>query len=114
MVAFFTGFYKKVVILNIGTKFYSYKISKKGAQKIGELTPTGNQFFNVFGNKVVLQTQTPPNNYKFDEYSWDLKKKKKGIEGDGIGWPQVLDFKKGTAAFTTQNGMTSTVEIVTP
>ncbi len=111
------GLYKKFLIMDIDGKYFAYKISKKGAQKIGELTTTGSEYLNIFGNKVVLQTQTGttyPYTLKFEEYKWDLTKKKKTIEGEGE-WPQTLDYKKGTAAFNTTAGDgTRTVKIVSP
>ena len=111
------GLYKKFLIVDIDGKYFAYKISKKGAQNIGELTTTAGQYLNIFGNKIVLETQTGtsyPYTLKFYEYRWHLTKNKKTIEGTG-DWPQTLDYKKGTAAFiTTAGDGTRNVKIVSP
>ena len=108
------GFYKKFLIVDIDDKYFAYKISKKGAVKIGELITTADQYLNVFGNKIVLETQTG-SFFKFEEYKWDLTKKKKTVEGIAEDWPHTLDYKRGTVAFiTTAGDGTRTVKIVRP
>ena len=107
------GLIKKVLILDVDGTIFSYKISKKGAVKIGELTPASGQYLNIFGNKLVLETHSG-DNYKFEEYGYDLKPKKKFVEGTG-NWPRTLDYKKGIVGFE-KNETTgdTTVEIVSP
>jgi len=89
------SFSKNVVILaattTTETKWYSYKLSKKGATKLGEMTVTADadtfQQLLLWRNKVIVQTQSGGWGWndiktnKYEQYNIKLQKMKKTMEG---------------------------------